>query len=99
MHGCFPQARCQACKIAVAAHQAKTINLLGIKNIHGIDNHGRISSVFPGSIAVLLNGIDGMLQQQVFPFGEVGFRPVTINAFNGRVAVLGNLFHHLCDIR
>ena len=59
-HTGFPKSHGKTCKITVAGSQTETVNVPGIKNIHGINNHGRVRRILAGSIVVLLNRNNGM---------------------------------------
>ena len=54
----FPDARCQARKVAIAGNQAEAIEATGVEQIHRVDDHGAIGRVLP-TVAELLDGLDG----------------------------------------
>ena len=41
--------------------------MIGIENVHCVDDHRRIRGIFSVGVAVLLNGIDGILEELFFP--------------------------------
>ena len=46
----------------------------------------------------MLDGCDGIFQEHVFPLGEVGFGPVSIDPAYGRIPVFGDFLHHFLDV-
>ena len=91
----LPQADGQAGEVAVAGHQYKAVHLAGVEDVHGVDDHGRVGGVLAGGVAVLLDGGDGVLQQDGFPGGHIGGGPVSVDALDGGGAVDGDLRHHV----
>ncbi|SOY52707.1 hypothetical protein CBM2592_A280128 [Cupriavidus taiwanensis] len=82
----FPNACCQTCKIAVAGHQAKTIEPSGIQQVHSIDDEGAICRILPGGIGELLHRFDGVFVEHLLPGGATRRGEVTINSLHGSLA-------------
>ena len=91
----LPQPGGQTGEVGIAGHQYETVALSGIEDVHGVDDHSRIGGVLSGGIAVLLDGGDGVLQQDRLPGGHIGGGPVPVDALDGGGAVDGNLGHHI----
>ena len=85
----------QTGEVGIAGHQYETVALSGIEDVHGVDDHSRISGVLSGGIAVLLDGGDGVLQQDRLPGGHIGGGPVPVDALDGGGTVDGDLGHHV----
>ena len=66
-------------KIAVAGDEAEAVDIAGIQDIHGVDDHRHVGRIFPGSIVKLLDRCDGIVQQDIF-VPAVIFAPVAVNA-------------------
>ncbi len=65
-------------EITVAGHQTKSVHLVLIQKIHGIDDHRHIRGIFSGCIRKLLNRCDGILKKH-FLRPAVSFRPVPVD--------------------
>ena len=94
----FPDSCRQFGKIAVAAYQAEPIKTPGVQQIHGINNERAVCGIFSFGIPKLLDRLDGVLQQKIFPAAKLRLGPVTINTFDVGYAVLGNFCQQVfCD--
>ena len=69
-----------------------------VENVHGIDDHGRVSGVFALRVAELLDGRDGVFEQGVLPLGVHRKRPVAVDALIGYGSVLRKLVHDGLDV-
>ena len=81
----------QTREIAVARHDAEALHRARVQDVHGVDDHGRVGGILALSVAELLDGRDGVLQQRVFPLGMERERPVAVDALVGDGAVLRQL--------
>lgn len=81
-------------KIAVRGHNAVAVHHAGIKDIHGVNDHGRIRGILAGGVAVLLHGNDGILQQHMLPGSQLGIRPVAVDPLVGGHAAVGDLIQN-----
>ena len=74
----FSQAHGQLGKITVTGNQTKAVHLTGIKDIHGINNHGHIRSIFSYRIIKLLDWVNRVLQEGIL-LPAVPLCPVSVN--------------------
>jgi len=83
--------RGQACKVAVARDDAEAIELLRIQQIHRINDQRAVGGIFPDGISKLLNRLDRLLQENVFPSPLIWRGPIAVDAPDTGNTVLGNL--------
>ncbi len=57
---CFSKPCCEPREVAVWRDEAKSLHSLRVEDIHRIDDHRRVGSIFPGRITVLLYRSDGI---------------------------------------
>ena len=81
----------QAREVRVAGHEAEAIDVVGVEDVHGVDDHGGIRGILALGVAELLDGRDGVLQQRVLPFRVQGERPVAVDALDSDGAILRQL--------
>ena len=97
-HAGFPQARGEAREVAVARDDAEPVDVAGIQDVHRVDDHRGIRRVLARRVAVLLDGRDGIVEQDVFPGGHRRPRPVAVDPLDGRHAVVRDLVQDELDI-
>ena len=85
------QAHSQAGEVGVGGDDAESFHRIGVEDIHGVDDHGRVCGVLTLGVAELLNRRDGILQQHLLPLNMAGQRPVAIDALVGDGAVFRQL--------
>ena len=78
-------------KITVARDDAETIEARGVEQIHGVDDHCAIRGVLSSRVGELLDRLDRVLQQAVFPAAEVRFGPVAIDTADAGHAIFCHL--------
>src|SRR5699024_9732825 len=85
-------------EVAVRRDDAEPVQVAGIQQVHGVDDHGRVGGVFAGGVAVLLHRDDGIVQKRIFPAFQPDVAPVAVDALAGRHAEGGGLVHDDLDI-
>lgn len=95
---CLSQTHSKTCKVAIARYQTEDIHLIGIENIHSIDYHRRIGGVFPGCVIILLNRVNGIFQEYIFPSIHGRLREIAIYTFDGEITKSRQLIGHILDI-
>ena len=85
------QPNSQRGKITITRYEAKTIKPICIKQIHCIDNHEAVGSIFTRGISKLLHRLDGMFVNNSFPFTIIANK-VAIDTFYHRFAEFGGFF-------
>jgi hypothetical protein len=67
-------------EIAVRGNQVESVELFGVKQVHGIDHQRHVSGVLALHQIEGLHWLDGILVQHLDPSGETGLGPVAIGA-------------------
>ena len=98
LHAGFPKPCRQPGEIAVRGGQAEAVDGSRIENVHGVDDHGRVGGTLPGGVSVLLDGDDGIVQENPFPGGELGVGPVPVDSFVGGNAVFCGFVQDNIDV-
>src|SRR6266536_1075793 len=62
-----------------------------VQQVHRVDDHRRVGGVLAGGVGELLDRLDGLGEQLVFPVFQAGVGPVAVGPFDVRGAVLGDL--------
>src|SRR6185312_1409090 len=83
-----PDARGEPGEVAVAGDDAEAVEAPGVEQVHCVDDHRRVGGVLAHGIAELLDRLDRVAQQHLFPAVEVGLGPVAVDALDVRGAVL-----------
>lgn len=97
-HPRLSKASCESGEVAITRDETKSIDLLRVEDIHSVDDHRGVSSILSSCISVLLDGSDGVFEEEILPLGESWTSPVTIYSLDSGIAILGYLFEHLLDI-
>lgn len=98
IHAGFPQAAGQTGEIAVAGHDAEPVHIVGVQNVHGVNDEGRVCGVFAYGVLKLLDGDDGVFQQFLPPAARLRAGPVAINALVGGNTILGHLVQNVGNV-
>ncbi|SOE06297.1 hypothetical protein SAMN05518800_6934 [Variovorax sp. YR752] len=95
----FSHTRRQASEIAVARNDAETVHIARVKQVHRINDEGRVRGVLTLRIGELLDRLDRVAMQMRLPAGQVGSRPVPVRTFDRRCPVLCDLLEQFLDDR
>lgn len=95
----FANPRRQARIIAVARNEAESVDRSRIKNIHRVDNHRRVGRVFTDRITELLNRLNRVDLERIFPAAHIRGRPVPVDAPNRDHSVFRRLRQDFIDER
>ncbi len=77
-------------KVAVAGYQAEAVKMMGVQQIHGVDNHGGVCGILALRIGKLLDRLDGLLEELILPPVQVGAGPVAISPLYAYGSISGN---------
>ena len=79
-------------EIAIAGHEAETVESAAVQQIHRFDDELHVSGVFAGSVGKLLHRHQCMAQQHVFfPALRFWTAPIAVNTLDAGNAQFGNL--------
>ena len=81
--------------IAIGGDQTKRVHHAGMQNIHRIDNHGAVGGVLADGVTELLDGLEGVEVQRLFPRIHFGRRPIAVDASDGDLSITRRLRQHL----
>ena len=84
----------QGREIAVAGHQGEGVQLLGVEQVHGVDDHGGVGGVLALRVGELLDGLNGEGMQGFLPAFQVACFPIAVGASDVGGAVFGQLIKH-----
>jgi hypothetical protein len=83
--------------VAVAGNEAKPAARAAVQDVHGVNDHGAVSGVLADGIAELLDGLNGVHLQGVFPpFHGLG-GPVAVDTADGDETILAGFSEYRLD--
>ena len=87
----------QPCVVAVAGSEAETVHRALVEDVHGIDDQRAVRRIFADGVAKLLDGLDGVVVQHVFPAFHLRGGPVAVNAAHSNQPVFAGFRHHFIN--
>lgn len=93
----FADTRRQPGEIAIAGNDAKCGKTAGVEQVHRVNDHCPVRGILSRRVGKLLDRLDGMLQQALFPAVKVGLGPVPIDALDAGGAIGGDLGQETTD--
>ena len=66
-----------------------------MKNVHRVDDHGAVGGVLADGVSELLDGLEGVEVERLFPGIHVGRRPIAVDSSDGDLSIAGSLHQHL----
>src|SRR5271157_2354439 len=66
-----------------------------MQNVHRIDDHGAVGGVLADGVTELLDGLEGVEVQRLFPRVHVGRRPIAIDSSDSDLSITRRLHQHL----
>ena len=78
-------------EVGIARDDAEAVEVLGVQEVHRVDNHRAVGGVLSGSVRELLDGLYGELEELVLPAAQVSARPIPVDALDARYAIFGDL--------
>lgn len=93
----FSESRRESREVRVTRDDTESIDFIRVEDIHRIDDERGVARIFPTRVAVLLDRDDRMLEEEIFPLGDLRLCPVSIDTFDRRCSVFGDLFDHCLE--
>ena len=93
----FSDAACQAGVVAVARHDAESVDRLFVQDVHRVDYQRRIRRVLACRVGVLLDRGDRILEQHAFPCRELRVGEIAVDTLDRRRAVVGDFVEYVLD--
>ena len=93
----FADAARQAGVVAVARHDAESVDRLFVQDVHRVDYQRRIRRVLACRVGVLLDRGDRILEQHAFPCRELRVGEIAVDTLDRRRAVVGDFVEYVLD--
>ena len=88
-------AGCQPRVIRIGGNEAESIHDFGVHDVHRVDDHRAVGGVLADGVAELLDRLESVEVQRVFPRIHAVRRPVAVDAADGDLSVTTRLHEHL----
>ena len=81
--------------IRIGRDETEPVHYGGVHDVHRVDDHGAVGGVLADGVAELLNGLERVEVQRLFPRVHAVRRPVAVDAADGDLSVPTRFHEHL----